>query len=47
MGQEAVQTNADVWYLAYAGPIFGFALAMLLLFMSSHPAAFRRRIAPT
>lgn len=42
-GQGMVNRDADAWPLAYGGPVFGFALAMFLLFLAEHPALFKRR----
>lgn len=42
-GQGAVRGDPDAWPLAYAGPIFGFALAMLLLLIADKPTLFRWR----
>ena len=42
-GQGAVRNDPDVWPLAYAGPVIGFALAMLLLLVADRPTLFRWR----
>ena len=42
-GQGAVQSDASVWPMAYVGPLFGFSLAMGLLFVADRPGLFRRR----
>ncbi|MEL7151025.1 MAG: LPS export ABC transporter permease LptF [Pseudomonadota bacterium] len=42
-GQGAVQSDANVWPMAYVGPLFGFSLAMGLLFVADRPGLFRRR----
>ncbi len=43
MGQGEVRGDADRWFLAYVGPVFGLLCAAVLLLMASHPALFRRR----
>jgi len=42
-GQGAVQSDARVWPMAYVGPLFGFSLAVGLLFVADRPGLFRRR----
>lgn len=42
-GQGAVQSDAGRWPLAYAGPLFGLALAFGLLLLAARPALFKRR----
>ncbi len=42
MGQDVVQSNADLWFAAYLGPLSGFILAGILLFLASRPALLRR-----
>ena len=43
VGQDIVQSNADMWPAAYIGPVFGALLAVVLLFLASNPAIFKRR----
>lgn len=43
IGQDVVQSNADLWLAAYAGPATGLALAMILLFLAANPAYLRLR----
>jgi len=43
MGQGEVRGSADLWPLAYIGPLFGFACAMLLLLLAARPDLLRRR----
>ena len=40
-GQGAVRRDADAWVLAYAGPLFGLALAMFLLLLADRPNLLR------
>ncbi|MEO9824941.1 MAG: LPS export ABC transporter permease LptF [Paracoccaceae bacterium] len=42
-GQGAVQSDASLWVMAYAGPFFGLCLAFLLLLIAARPALFKRR----
>ena len=42
-GQGAVRNDALRWPLAYAGPLFGLGIGLLLLLISARPALFRRR----
>ena len=42
-GQGAVRGDASLWLMAYAGPFFGFVLAMVLLLAADRPTLFRRR----
>ncbi len=42
-GQGAVRTDAARWPLAYAGPLFGLGIGLLLILMSARPAMFRLR----
>ncbi|NNE87002.1 MAG: LPS export ABC transporter permease LptF [Silicimonas sp.] len=42
-GQGAVQSDAARWPMAYVGPLFGLALAFVLLFLAANPAFFKRR----
>ena len=42
-GQGMVQSDAALWPLAYVGPLFGLALAFVLLLVAARPALFRRR----
>ncbi len=46
IGQDAVQSNADAWPVAYVGPAFGFFLALALLYVAAHPTALRFRRRP-
>ncbi len=43
MGQGMVRRDADVWPMAYVGPLIGFGLAMWLLTLAAHPGLLRRR----
>lgn len=42
-GQGMVQADATRWPLAYVGPLFGLALAYVLLLLAARPTLFRRR----
>ncbi len=42
-GQGAVRNDANLWPLAYSGPLFGLLIGLLLLLISDRPALFRRR----
>ncbi|MCV6593161.1 MAG: LPS export ABC transporter permease LptF [Silicimonas sp.] len=42
-GQGRVRSDADLWPLAYTGPLFGLAIGLGLLMLSARPALFRRR----
>lgn len=42
-GQGMVRRDADLWPLAYLGPVLGFALAMFLLTLATHPTMLRLR----
>lgn len=43
VGQDIVQGNGDLWPAAYLGPLFGFVLAILMLFGAANPALLRLR----
>ncbi|MBT8460230.1 MAG: LPS export ABC transporter permease LptF, partial [Boseongicola sp.] len=43
VGQDIVQSNADLWIAAYLGPSCGILLAAVLLELAARPALFRRR----
>lgn len=43
IGQDTVQGNADLWFAAYVGPVFGTLLALGLLYLAANPAALRLR----
>lgn len=42
-GQGAVRSDEAAWPLAYAGPVFGFILAMVLLLVADRPTLLRWR----
>ena len=42
-GQGAVRNDANLWPLAYTGPLFGLAIGLFLLLISARPALFKRR----
>ena len=42
-GQGVVRTDATRWPLAYAGPLVGLMIGLLLILMSARPALFRLR----
>ena len=41
IGQDTVQGNADLWFAAYVGPVFGTLLALGLLYLAANPAVMR------
>ena len=43
MGQDMVQSNADLWPLAYIGPAIGLVLGFGLLWLAAHPATLSLR----
>ena len=45
-GQGAVRRDEDAWLMAYAGPAFGFLLAMGLLLLADRPTLLRWRRRP-
>jgi lipopolysaccharide export system permease protein len=42
-GQGAVRNDAGLWFLAYAGPVFGLGIGLFLLLIADRPALFKRR----
>ena len=46
MGQDAMQSNPDIWPVAYVGPLFGLMLSLGLLTLASNPGVFRRKREP-
>ncbi len=43
VGQDVVQGDADMWPMAYLGPVSGACLAVLLLMLAARPGLLKRR----
>ena len=46
MGQDIVRGDADLWPLAYIGPVSGLVMVVGLLSLASRPALFKLRRSP-
>lgn len=44
IGQDIVQGDADLWPVAYLGPLAGLLLALALLWLAANPAVLSRRV---
>jgi lipopolysaccharide export system permease protein len=44
VGQDIVRSDASLWAAAYAGPLLGFALILVLLTLAAHPGVLGRMV---